>query len=360
MFKKSLSDLKPYPPGKPVEELKRELGLRKIYKMASNENFLGASKKAINAIKKELKKIHFYPEGGAPLLKRALSEKLSVKETQLILGNGTNEIIHILGETILSPGDKVVYAWPSFIVYRIISKITEAEAVEVPLKNFAHDLDSMAKEVDRKTKLVFVCNPNNPTGTIVTKNQLAEFLEKVKDKNSDTIVALDEAYFEYVQSPDYPDGLKFLREGYNVFVLRTFSKAYGLAGVRIGYGIGNEKLIQEMEKVRQPFNTNRLAQAAALAALKDTKHVEKTVKKTLKGKAYLYQALERMNVQFIESETNFILVKVGKAKEVFEKLLKKGVIVRPMDGYGLPEWIRVTVGSESANKTFIRELEKIL
>ena len=352
-----IKTLVPYNPGKPIEELEREKGIKAI-KLASNENPLGPSPKAIEAIKRAAEKVHRYPEGGCYYLRKKLAAFLEVGEENLVFGNGSNEIIEILMRTFLVPGDEVVYAWPAFVVYKLISQAMGLKAKEIPLKNMRHDLEAMADAVTEKTKMVFVANPNNPTGTAVYTEEVERFLKKLPD---DVIVVFDEAYYEFADHTKFPQLKSKAVKGYkNLVLMRTFSKAYGLAGLRIGYCITNKEIADYMNRVRQPFNVNLIAQEAAIAALDDQDHVRKTIELTNEGKVYFYSEFERMGLEYVPSETNFVLVKVGNGKKVFEKLLDRGVIVRAMDGYSLPEYIRVNVGLPEENRIFISALEEVL
>ncbi len=352
-----IKKLVPYNPGKPIEELEREKGIKAI-KLASNENPLGPSPKAVEAIRRAAEKVHRYPEGGCYYLRKKLSAFLGVGEENLVFGNGSNEIIEILMRTFLAPGDEVVYAWPAFVVYKLISQAMGLSAREIPLKDMRHDLEAMADAITDRTKMVFVANPNNPTGTAVYTDEVERFLERIPD---DVIVVFDEAYYEFADQKRFPQLKDRAVEGYkNLVLMRTFSKAYGLAGLRIGYCITSPEIADYMNRVRQPFNVNLLAQEAAIAALEDQEHVKKTVELASEGKAYFYSEFEKMGLEYVPSETNFVLVKVGDGRRVFEGLLDRGVIVRSMEGYSLPEYIRVNVGLVEENERFIKELKALL
>ena len=351
--------LVPYDPGKPIEELEREKGIRAI-KLASNENPLGPSPKAVEAIRRAAEKVHRYPDGACYYLRQRLSEFLGVSGKNLIFGNGSNEIIEILMRTFLEPGDEVIYAWPAFVVYKLISQAMGLRAVEVPLtEDLRHNLSAMADAISDRTRMVFIANPNNPTGTIVTGEEVERFLERVPE---DVIVVVDEAYYEFAKDfDDYPDLLEVAVSGdRNLVLMRTFSKAYGLAGLRIGYAVSNEVIIDYMNRVRQPFNVNLVAQEAAIAALEDQEHVEKSVALVREGLKYLYAALSEMGLEYVPTYTNFLLIKVGEGRRVFEALLDRGGIVRAMDGYSLPEYIRVTVGLPEENEAFVKALKEVL
>lgn len=350
-----VAGISPYVPGKPIEELERELGIRNCVKLASNENPLGPSKKAVAALKpKLLSGINRYPDGSGYYLKQKLSETLGVKPEELILGNGSNELIDVAVKTFMKPGDEAVMAWPSFVVYPMAVQAQGCRGIKIQLRDFRHDLDAMAMAVTEKTRMAFIANPNNPTGTINTAAEFDRFMEKLPD---DVIAVIDEAYYEYVMDKNYADSIKHFRSGRNVIILRTFSKIYGLAGLRIGYGIARPEILEEMNKIRAPFNTNTIAQHAALHALKDTAHVKRSKDVNEKGKKYLYKELESLGIRFIPTEANFIYMSMERdSRDVYEALLKSGVIIRPMG----PQAIRVTIGLPEENKKFIKALSEYL
>lgn len=350
----NIKNINPYVPGKPIDELERELGISGSIKLASNENPLGPSSKAVAAARKAMERLNRYPDGSGFYLAQALAAQYEVEVNQIILGNGSNELIELAVRTFVQPGDEVVSAEPSFVVYKMIVQAAGGTNVIVPCREYAHDLDAMAERITPRTRIVFIANPNNPTGTMNTKAEMDRFMARVPDH---VLVALDEAYFEYVTRVDYPDSLEYLREGRNVLALRTFSKIYGLAGLRIGYGITTAEIAGLLNKVRQPFNTNSLGQAAALAALADRKHVERSIAVNNEGKKYLYQAFEQLGVSYVPTETNFIFFETGRdCGDVYDALLRKGVIIRPMGGKRL----RVTIGLDEENKRFIAELDALL
>lgn len=358
LVRKELLEVRPYQPGKPLGEVKRELGLVEVVKMASNENPLGPSPLAIKALEENLSQINLYPDGGAYYLKQGLAEYLNLSPSNIILGNGSNEVIQFIVDAFLNPGDEAIIAEPAFLIYRIVLSLRGGRIKAVTLKNFRYDLPGIAESITPRTKLIFIDNPNNPTGTTVGAEEVNSFLEKVPPQ---VIVVLDEAYFEYVEDKNFPFSLDYVKRGYKVVVLRTFSKAYGLAGLRIGYGVAREDIVGFLEKVRQPFNTNSLAQVAALAALKDSQHLRRTKELNSLGKRYLYDYFSKRGIFHIPSQTNFILVDLKKdAREIFRKLLEKGVVVRPMSAYGLSTFIRVTVGTQKQNEKFIRALDSWL
>jgi len=353
-----IAGLAVYEPGRPIEEVARELGLRPqtIIKLASNENPLGPSPKAVAAMRWALASAHLYPDGGGFYLRQRLAKHLGVRPENLALGNGSNEIIELLFHAFVAPGDHVVYAERSFAVYALCAKLFQAQPVVVPMKNHTHDLDAMLAAINGRTKLVFIANPNNPTGTRVSNEALDRFLSRVPAR---TIVALDEAYYEFLDDP--PRTLRHIQGGMpNLIAMRTFSKIVGLAGLRIGYGVAGAEMVGLLNKVRQPFNVNAIAQAGALAALGDRAHIERTRRLNRQGLKYLEGEFRKLKLEFIPSEANFICVRVGDGAKVFNALQRRGVIVRPMGGYAMPEWIRVTVGTMTENRRFIRELARIV
>jgi histidinol-phosphate aminotransferase len=350
-----VASLQPYVPGKPVEELERELGITDSVKLASNENPVGPSKKAIEALNENmLKNLNRYPDGGGYYLKRVLSDKLDVKEDELIIGNGSNELIDIAVKTFMRPGEDAVMAWPSFVVYPMAVQAQGCNGIKVPLKEMRHDLDAMAEAVTEKTRMLFIANPNNPTGTINSVEELDRLMANVP---KDVIVVIDEAYFEYVTDASYADSMKHFRNGRNVLILRTFSKIYGLAGLRIGYGVAGPLILEEMNKIREPFNTSSPAQAAALAALEDGEHIEHSRQINEEGKKYLYGELDALGIKYVPTHANFIFIFLGRdSKEMNEKLLKRGVIIRPMG----PDTVRVTIGLPDENRRFIEAFREII
>ena len=352
-----LRDLAVYEPGKPIEETARELGTdaRKIIKLASNENPLGPSPKALVAMRGALDSAHLYPDGGGYYLREALAARLGCTKDQIILGSGSNEIIEFFGHAFLNRGDDVITSEHAFIAYKLVAAVFGARTIEVPSPDLRHDLDGMIAALTPKTRLIFVANPNNPTGTLASQAEIDRFVERVPEN---VVVVFDEAYFEYLDDP--PDTLRFVRAGRNVAVLRTFSKIQGLASLRIGYGIARPELIQVLQKTRQPFNGNGLAQAAALASLADDEHRRETKRITDEGRAYLQAQFETMKLQFVPSAANFVLVKVGDGAGVFRKLLERQIIVRALKGYNLPEWIRISVGTMEQNRRCIAALREVL
>jgi histidinol-phosphate aminotransferase len=337
----------------------RELGLpaRRVIKMASNENPLGPSPAALAALKKALRTVHLYPDGNAFYFKQKLAAKLGVTPGNLVLGNGSNDVIEFLGHALLGPGDEMVVSQYCFAIYPIVARLLGARVVTVPAKNHGHDLPAMLRAVTANTKLMFVANPNNPTGTLAAPAEVRRLATQVPQS---VVLAMDEAYIEFMDDP--VDLLPLVRAGQkpNLILLRTFSKIYGLAGLRLGYGIGHPDFIAALEKIRQPFNVNCLAQAAGLAALDDVRHVNRTRKNNSRGRKFLEGAFARMGLEFIPSSANFILVKVGSGREVFEQLQRRGIITRPMDGYQLPEWIRISIGTPAENRRCVAALRSSL
>jgi len=350
--------LKPYTPGKPIEEVQRELGIDNIIKMASNENPLGPSPLGKQAVANMLDKLHIYPDANCFGLKHKLSEFLDYDMQGILIGNGSDELLKLLAETFLNPDDEIICAHPSFSEYDFAATIMGAKTVHVPLVNFTHDLKALLAAVTPRTKMVFICNPNNPTGTIVTGDEIDAFMAQVPE---DVLVVFDEAYFEYVNNTSYTSGIKYARAGRNVVVLRTFSKIYGLAALRVGYALTTPEIAAVVERVMEPFNVNALAQAAAVAALDDREHLMKSRELNQAGKEYLYKEFGQMGLNYVPTEANFIFVDVQKdSKEVFQQLLKQGVIIRSGDIFDHPTFIRVTIGNQAENARFIEGLKKVL
>jgi histidinol-phosphate aminotransferase len=348
--------IQPYVPGKPVEEVEREMGIRAI-KLASNENPLGPSPLAVQAAKKALADSNRYPDGGGYYLREALAQRLGVAMENLILGGGSTDLIELAAQMLLWPGLEGVTAQGTFPIYSIAIRASGAQLVEAPLCDYRYDLDAIAAALTPQSRVVYLSNPNNPTGTIFTATEFDAFLDRVPEK---ALVVLDEAYYEYVDRPDYSRSIDLVRQGRYLLVLRTFSKVYGLAGLRVGYGIGPAALLEEMNKIRAPFNTSGVAQAAALAALDDSKHVKRSLEANRAGLAQLARGLEEMCIRYIPSVANFVLVELGGDSEaVAQGLLKLGVIVRPMGWMGFPDGIRVTVGTAQENDKFLRALAKV-
>lgn len=343
--------IQPYVPGKPIEELERELGISNSIKLASNENPVGPSPAAIHAIKESFADINRYPDGSGFYLKRALAEKLDVSDEEIILGNGSNELLDLAAKTFLKDGDEAVMATPSFVVYFMAVQSVGGKSIQVPLKNYTHDLSAMAASITPATRMVFIANPNNPTGTINKKEEFESLMEKVPDN---VLVVMDEAYYEYVSDHDYADSMKYLRSEKNILILRTFSKIYGLAGLRVGYGIAKKEILADMNRLRAPFNTSTIAQKAALAALSDDAHVSRSREVNSAGKEYLYRELSALGISFVPTEANFLYIPVEGSVALYERLLKMGVIIRPMG----PSAVRVTIGLPEENRRFIEALKQ--
>ena len=349
---KNIETLIPYPPGKPLEELEREYGITNSIKLASNENSLGPSPKAIEAITEALSTLHRYPDGSCYYLANRLAEKLEVQPSELVFGNGSNEIIELLVSTFLSRGEEVITSHPTFLVYQKMVQAQGGTNRVVPLREMHHDLDAIAAHVSDQTRLIFLDNPNNPTGTLLDAKIIQSFLQKIPEN---VIVVLDEAYIDFADPGKRPDARRLLYEKTPVVALRTFSKAYGLAGLRIGYGLMRAEIADYIHRVRQPFNVNQLAQVGTLAALDDEAHYRKTMTMTREGMDWLCAELNKLGCATFPSQTNFFLIDVGgDAKEVYRKMLTKGVIIRAMNAYGYPGYIRLTVGLPEENKKFLK------
>ncbi len=352
-----LRDLAIYEPGKPIEETARESGLRpdQIIKLASNENPLGPSPRVQAAMRDALAGANLYPDGGGFYLRAALSEKFQLERGNLVLGNGSNEIIEFIGHSFLRPGVEMVTSENAFIAYRLVAALFGAKTVTVPDREYCFDLEAIAQAITPRTRVVFIANPNNPTGTLVRQEALERFMERVPN---DVVVVFDEAYHEYLDAP--PDTLKFVRAGRNVIILRTFSKIHALASIRLGYGIARPELIRVVQKTREPFNTSGVAQVAALAALADAAHQAESKRLTDEGRSYLEKEFAALGLPFVPSVANFVLVKVGDGKALFKNLLRKGVIVRALSGYNLPEWVRISVGTMEQNRQCIAALREVM
>lgn len=346
--------LTPYQPGKPIEEVEREYGVKNSVKIASNENPLGPSPKAIAAITAALPNLHLYPDGDAYYLKKRLTEKLGIDRSQVIIGNGSNELIEMIVRTFLRVGESIVVGEHAFAIYHLVNQAAGGRTISVPHTGFKFDLSAMAQAIESDTRIVFLDNPNNPTGTIYTRSEWEAFLEHVP---SDVLIVVDEAYFEFVDDPEYPNSLDYHTDGRLIVTLRTFSKICGLAGARVGYGISSSEVIDALNRIRQPFNVNTVAQVGALAALDDDDHIRRTLENNKHGLAYLRGELDRLGLEYVPSWGNFLLVKIGAG--VSQHLLPLGVIVRPMEGYGYPGYARVSVGTRQENQRFVAAMEQI-
>ncbi len=353
-----VKNLTPYTPGKPIEEVQREFGLTDIVKLASNENPLGPSPKAVAAMCKCAANVGLYPDNDWYLLRRALSAKLGLPSSQIVLGHGSDELIHNIGLAFICPGDEVMMCTGPFSQYEFTAKLMDGRPVMVPTVKFRYDTREMARRLTPRTKVIFIGNPNNPTGTIVMHSELAELLKAIPDT---TVLVMDEAYYEYVDDPEYPDSLALVRDGRRLIVLRTFSKIYALAGLRIGYGVTTPELADALQRVREPFNVSSIAQAAALASLEDQDQVPRTMKLNAESREYLYREFERLGLGYTRSYANFVWLDLGReCRPVFVELLKRGVIVRTGDAFAAPTHIRVTTGTPEQNRRFITALEEVL
>lgn len=358
LIRNCVERLKSYVPGKPIEELERELGIMGSIKLASNENPLGPSPKAVKAVAESLKNIHRYPDANTYYVREKLADKFRLPINRIIVGNGADELIELVAKTFLSPSEEVIIPEHAFVLYETFALGFDGRAVIVPLSDLSVDLEAMIKAVTPHTKIVFINNPQNPTGKAITRDKISRFLNELP---SDVIVVLDEAYIEFSTDPDVGSGLEFLNSYPLLVVLRTFSKIYGLAGLRVGYGFASEAVTSALNRVRQPFNVNSLAQAAALAALDDDEFVKKTLALIKEGLAYFYRELERLGLAYIPTQANFLLIETPLgARETYERMLKQGVIIRPMDSYGLEGYIRVNVGLPDENSRFIHTLESVI
>ena len=358
LAQKTIFNIQPYVPGKPIDEVKRELGLKSVIKLASNENPYGPSPRALQALKRAARDINRYPDGDCFYLRQALAKRWQVPPQQLVFGNGSDEIIVLAVRVFVNPGDEVIIADPSFLIYGIAARIAGADVKAIPLKDFSYDLAGMQKAVTGKTRIIFLGNPDNPSGQYLTQKQLEHFLNGLREN---IIVLIDEAYYEYVRPKDYADSLGLLKKHKNIIVTRTFSKMYGLAGLRIGYGVAGEEITDCLNRIREPFNVNSLAQAAALACLADQPYYRTIARKIERQREVLYRGARKLGLKYVESYTNFVLIDMRQdASGIAKALLGKGVIVRDMSFWGLKQFIRVTIGTETENKRFLNALTQIL
>ena len=354
----NIRELVPYPPGKPLEELEREYGIERAVKLASNENPLGPSPKAVDAIKSAALKVHRYPDGSGYYLKKHLASIWKVDMEQIILGNGSNELIQLLVQLLVGPGKSVISSEPSFLVYRKVVQAAGGTNTVIPLKEGGHDLEAIGRAVSGDTRLIFIDNPNNPMGSVIQTGAFDTFLQNLPDH---VLVVLDEAYAEFIRDAETPIGIDYIGHDPRVLFLRTFSKAYGLSGLRVGYGVMDPGIAQYLERLRQPFNVNLVAQEAALAALQDEKYLEETRKLTWNGLDWFTENLEEMGCRCYPSNTNFLLVDIGTdARQVYEKMLRQGVIIRAMNAYGLNTCIRITMGLPEENQLCLAALREVL
>ena len=352
-----IEKLVPYPPGKPIEELERELGITGSIKLASNENPIGPSPMAVKAILDNVNKLNRYPDGSSYYLKEKLCAVFGLPMERIITGNGSNELIELAIRSFLFPGDEVIQAFPTFLIYEKVVNGAGGDLVSINLKEFKISLDDIKKAITPKTKIIFINNPNNPTGSGLSKNDMLDFIKSVPE---DIVIVIDEAYIEF-SSDRVARGIDLLDERDRLLVLRTFSKLYGLAGLRVGYGFSSVEIVDFINRVRQPFNSNLLAQAAAVAALDDRDFVNKTLSLVKEGLKYLYKCLDEMGLEYLPTETNFFLIRVPSGgKNIYQRMLREGVIVRSMDSYGLDEYIRINVGLPKENERFVRTLKKVI
>jgi len=354
-----IKKISPYKPGRPIEEVARELKLKgKIIKLASNENPLGTSPLAVAAVRKALKEAYLYPDDNCFYLKKKLASRLRVTPEMIFVGNGSVEILPLVALAYLGPEDTAVASASAFIWFKIAVHIAAGRLVEVPMKDYTHDLAAMRRAVTDKTRLLYIANPNNPTGTMVTRDEVEELSRTIPD---DVLVVMDEAYYEYIDDPRFPDSFKYLREGKNILILRTFSKIYGLAGVRLGYGVAAPETIASLAKLRVSFNVNRLSQVAGMAALDDKAHVKKGKAVNDAGKKYLYDAYRKLGLFYLPTYANFVFVDFGRdSQDVFKALQRKGVITRTIREYGFPNALRITIGTREQNRRLVKALEEIL
>ncbi len=353
---KNIQAIQPYKPGKPIEEVERELGIKAI-KMASNENPIGPSPKAVEAVRHYLGHIELYPDDTGFHLRQKLAARLGVSMDEIILGSGSSDILAMAFHAMLTPDSEVLTSEGSFIVYYLLGQMKGCTMVRTPMRDFTFDLEAMAGRLNSRTRIVLIANPNNPTGTIVRRKELSEFLKKVPEH---ALIILDEAYFEFVGDPEYPDSFEYFREGKNILTIRTFSKAYGLAGLRIGYGIARTDIIDTLQKVRLAFNTGSLGQVAAMAALDDQEHVRRTVENNRRETEFLSKELADRGVRFAPTCSNFIFMDLGKpSKDVDAAMLRQGIIIRPMAGWGFPTMIRVSIGTHEQNEKFLKALDAV-
>ena len=351
--------ISPYKPGKPIEEVVRELNLKgDIIKLASNENPLGTSPLALKAMKEALEESYLYPDDNCYYLRKKLATRFNVDQANIIVGNGSVEILPLITLAYLGPDNSAVVSEGSFIWYKIAVSIAAGELIEVPMKNYTHDLKTMLKAIKKNTKLIFIDNPVNPLGTAVTKDEVQDFFNQLPD---DILVVIDEAYYEYIDDRKYPDSFKYFKEGKNIIILRTFSKIYGLAGARLGYGLAKQEVISNLMKLRISFNVNRISQVAGIAALDDYEHAKRGREINDAGKKYLYDAYKKLGLFYLPSYANFIFVDFAKDSQIiFEALQNKGIITRTIEQYGFPNALRITIGTEEQNKRLIKALKEIL
>ncbi len=353
-----IRSITPYEPGKPISEVQREYGLKDVIKLASNENPLGPSPLAVEAIKRALPELNLYPDGGCYYLKQKLIEKYDIPQSQIVIGNGSAELVELITEAFIGEGDEAAICREEFFKYRIAVMIMNGIINWIPMPGLQYDVDEILRGVSEKTKLLFIANPNNPTGTLMDKTQTSCLMEKIDDR---ILVVFDEAYYDFRDETKYPDTMQYVREGRNAIVMRTFSKSYGLAALRVGYAFAKEPICTAMNAVREAFNVNSLGQVAATAALDDYEFLKKTLKVNSEGKNFFYSELTRLGLEYVPTEANFVLVKVPMpGRELFKEMLKRGVVIRPVDNYGLPEYVRISIGLQPENERLFHELNNVL
>ncbi len=356
--RRAIWNIIPYEPGKPISEVQREYGLKDVIKLASNENPLGPSPKAVKAIQEALHEMHLYPDGGGYYLKQKISEVFDVTPANIVIGNGSAELVELITESFIGEGDEAVIGRQAFFKYRIAVQIMNGVTVWAPMPDYKHDAESMLAGITGRTRVLFIANPNNPTGTLMEKDEVEFLMNNVPER---VLVVFDEAYYDFRDHDRYPDTLKYVKEGRSVVILRTFSKSYGLAALRIGYALTTEPVIQAMNAVREAFNVNSLAQVGALAALDDHEFLARGLKNNREGRDYFYRELDRIGLEYVPTEANFVLIKTTlPGRQLFLEMLKKGVVIRPVDGYGLPGHVRVSIGLPSETERFFHECEKVL
>lgn len=356
--RKALDSIASYVPAKSLQQIEKELGLDKIIRLAANENTLGCSTKVREAIKENYDKIFLYPDGFCMELRSELSKLYDIEENKLIFGNGSFELLSLVAQAFINPGEESIIPEPSFGWYKVVTLAMNGSVVSLPLKNYAIDLDEVKESITGKTKVIWLCNPNNPTGTYFSSEELEKFLEEVPSR---VIVVLDEAYYEFVTSDQYPDSVNFIEKHPNIIILRTFSKVYGLASLRVGYGLAHPELIDFLNKIRLPINVNATAQVAALASLKDTDFKNACIKNNITEKEYYYKSFQELNLEYIPTETNFIMVNVEKdSVEVVNEVLKRGISLRAGAEFGMPTWLRITIGRPEENQLVIEKLKEVL
>ncbi|NLY76561.1 MAG: histidinol-phosphate transaminase [Tissierellia bacterium] len=359
LFRRELANLMPYVPGKPIEEVQKEYGIEEVIKLASNENQLGPSPKAVEAVKREAENINMYPDPGSMELRQAIAKKLGIEVENIVVGNGGEQILQIIAQTFINEGDEIIAADTTFTILGIAVDHMGGKCVSIPMDGYKQNFKGFIENINEKTKLIYVCNPNNPLGNIATKEEIDYLIKNVPD---DVVVVIDEAYYDFAKvNPDYPETVSYLKEKSNIIILRTFSKVTGIAGVRIGYAITSKEIATEMSKVKGTFNVNRLAQAAALGALEDEEHIKKTVELNYKSLGMMEEAFEELGLEYVKSNANFVFVNVGKdSRTVAQELLKRGIVIKAGDIWGWNTWLRVSTGTLEQTEKFLAALKEVL